>query len=230
MVAAAGWVADNCSADDTVLICTDSQSLCRALISGNPEVDHVWNEMNACSSKIKIQWIPGHSDVAGNERADEAAKEATKLVGTGAQSSFRATVPAIRALLKDALSDDPQTREIYSKFSVDRDKQQLKTRKDQVLLSQLRAGQHYGLGAWRKKIDPEKSPQCNRCEAVVDDVAHWLQCDGTAEARFRTFGTLDVGLATLTAEPAKCVAYSRRTLRDKPARNTARDVRPSAAH
>ena len=151
-------------------------------------------------------------------------------MGTGAQSSFRATVPAIRAVLKDDPSEDPQTRLIYSKFSADRDKLQLKTRKDQVLLSRLRAGQHYGLGAWRNKIDPEKSPRCNRCEAEVDDVAHWLQCEGTAEARFRIFGTLDVGLATLTAEPAKCVALSRRTLRDKPARNTARGVRPSAAH
>ena len=83
-----------------------------------------------------------------------SAKEATKLVGTGAQSSFRATVPAIRALLKDVPSDNPQTREIYSKFSVDRDKLHLKTRKDQAMLIRLRAGQHYGLGAWRNKIDP----------------------------------------------------------------------------
>ena len=139
---------------------------------------------DACRSKIKIQWIPGHSDVAGNERADEAAKKATKLVGTGAQSSFRATVPAIRALLKDVPSDSPQTREIYSKFSVDRDKLQLKTRKDQALLSRLRAGQHYGLGAWRNKIDPEKSPRYKRCGAVVDDVAHCFQCDGTAKENF----------------------------------------------
>ena len=83
-------------------------------------------------------------------------------------------MPAIRALLKDDPSDNPQTREIYSKFLVNRDKLQLKTRKDQALLSRIRAGQHYGLGAWRNKIDPEKSPRCNRCEAVVDDVAGWF--------------------------------------------------------
>ena len=82
---------------------TVSQSLCWALIRAILEVDHVWNEMSTCRTKIKIQWILGHSDMAGNGRADEAAD----LVGTAAQSTFRATVSAIRALLKDGPSADP---------------------------------------------------------------------------------------------------------------------------
>ena len=230
MVAAVRWIASECSKEDTALICTDSQSLCRALISGNPGVDHVWNELDACETRVKIQWIPGHSDVQGNELADAAAKEASKLTCRAAPTTFKSTIPAIKSAIKDAPSDHKNTREIYSKFSEDRDKTQIKTRRDQVLLARIRAGHHYGLGYYRNFIDKEKSPRCNRCDAEVDDVNHWMQCDGTAEARFRTFGELDVGLATLTAEPAKCVAYSRSTIRDKPARKTARDVRPSAAH
>jgi hypothetical protein len=147
-----------------------------------------------------------------------------------APSSFRATIPAIKAAIRDHPSANLQTREIYSKYSEERDRREIKTRRDQVLLARLRSGHHYGLGYYGNFINSEKSPRCNRCDAEVDDVSHWMQCDGTAAARFRIFGRLDVGLASLTSQPAKCVAYSLCTIHDKPAWITTRDMLPLVDH
>ena len=30
---------------------------------------------------LRLQWVPGHRDIAGNEKADSAAKKAAKMIG-----------------------------------------------------------------------------------------------------------------------------------------------------
>ena len=62
-----------------VLICTDSKSLCDALISSHPRTSSILNFINSILSSVFIQWIPGHSAIPGNDLADKAAKEATSI-------------------------------------------------------------------------------------------------------------------------------------------------------
>lgn len=61
-----------------VVILTDSQSGCMALLDNNREnylVQFFYNLVHYNQfQEIIIQWIPGHVDVTGNERADKAAK------------------------------------------------------------------------------------------------------------------------------------------------------------
>ena len=66
---ALAWILEN---DDdptrVALICTDSQSLCTALLGQNLQVFSVIIDMLAqIRSTIHLQWILGHSDVPGNE-------------------------------------------------------------------------------------------------------------------------------------------------------------------
>ena len=58
----------------TVLFCTDSKSLCEALISSHPRTFSIHNSINSILSSIFIQWIPGQSAIPGNDLADKAAK------------------------------------------------------------------------------------------------------------------------------------------------------------
>ncbi|KAH7725651.1 hypothetical protein AAVH_06833 [Aphelenchoides avenae] len=67
-----------------VRICTDSQSLIGALISGQQRRQdatskHVWQLIEqlfpAGGCHLTVQWIPGHCDLYGNEAADQAVKE-----------------------------------------------------------------------------------------------------------------------------------------------------------
>ena len=63
----------------TILICTDSKSLCETLLSSNPRMSFIYESINSISSSIEIQWIPRHSDIPGNELVNKAAKEATTM-------------------------------------------------------------------------------------------------------------------------------------------------------
>lgn len=60
------------------LICTDSMSVFKAIQSSN-ENSHIISTIKQLlhknTSRIKIMWIPGHSNISGNELADAAAKE-----------------------------------------------------------------------------------------------------------------------------------------------------------
>jgi hypothetical protein len=56
------------------IIYVDSQ----AAILGINKIQTVVDE---CQMVIEIIWVPGHEDVDGNEKADEAAKEAAKSEG-----------------------------------------------------------------------------------------------------------------------------------------------------
>ena len=38
---ASTWIRENCQKEETIMICTDSQSLCMALQSCNPETDPI---------------------------------------------------------------------------------------------------------------------------------------------------------------------------------------------
>ncbi len=75
------WIDASCSATDSVGVFTDSQSLCAALLGFNPDTDQLRSKLRSSKCAITIQWIPGHSNIPGNELAGHAAKEATTAVG-----------------------------------------------------------------------------------------------------------------------------------------------------
>ena len=79
MLTAAVWISLNCTRDSSVMICTDSQSLCMALESFNVETSPIRSALHKRVSPVTIRWIPGHSDVPGNDLADEAAKSGAEL-------------------------------------------------------------------------------------------------------------------------------------------------------
>ena len=83
MKMASTWIKEKCQKEETIQICTDSQSLCMALQSYNPETDPIREILQGHEGRIDIQWIPGHSRIPGNDWADSAAKEGAALPGIG---------------------------------------------------------------------------------------------------------------------------------------------------
>ena len=90
-----------------VVIATDNQSLCKALSGNGTEISELIKMMSQSQYRIVWQWIPGHSDIEGNEIADRIAKEATRLAGPSQLVSLN----AISAEVKNIVPDKPPTHE-----------------------------------------------------------------------------------------------------------------------
>ena len=205
--------------DSTVTIATDSQSLCRSLLSQDRGLDELWNLMDDLPCKLIYQWIPGHSDVCGNELADTEAKKAASIAGEQRPVSFN----AIRSEIKNLVPAEPpkHQRTILVYSCLQKSKEQLvKSRHDQVHIARLRSGHHLGLNETQNRYNPAREARCERCNHEKDNLVHWLSCDGTMAARMRIFGDPEVDPSVLTREPMMCLALARDTFRGagRPAR------------
>ena len=122
MQTTANWISLNCDSEISIMVCTDSQSLCQALLSYNVETAAIRGTLHDRTGKTTIQWIPGHSDVPGNELADQAAKEATELETDSRPVSYRSACTMIRSRIKYP-TNHQQLKKVYSHFSKQREQE-----------------------------------------------------------------------------------------------------------
>ena len=62
---AADWIETNCHGSKNVLIVTDSQSLCGALLRHGEDVAELRSRLLSVPADLTIQWVPGHRNIAG---------------------------------------------------------------------------------------------------------------------------------------------------------------------
>jgi hypothetical protein len=210
------WIKDHCDETEKVTICTDSLSLCQALSALNEDVDQTMQRISQCKADISIQWVPAHCGIPGNEAADQAAKDATKLDTVCRPVSFPSECARIRQAIRDPPPTDPgdiRILEIYSAFSKARDEAEVKTRKDQVHLARLRARNHPAMRNYQHKLDNSIDPTCPRCEMADESIEHWLhECDAMELKKMQTFGRTVLENNILTLEPGKSLELARASI------------------
>jgi ribonuclease HI len=206
---ALNWMKDNQFTD--TIICSDSQSLLRALKHSTPDTADLRNILDNLRGNTYIHWVPSHSKIPGNEIADIAAKEATKIDGTPTAVTFGSAKSVIKRLIKDPSPTHHVVKETYKHLQKKKEKNIIKSRKEAATLAQLRSGHCLKLAAYRHRIDNTKSDICPRCQEDTEDVKHWLKCPANLQDRLNIFGRTDVGLGALTEFPAEALAYAKAT-------------------
>ena len=102
VLTAVSWLMCSQQRGTTAVICTDSQCLCTALWKRNSSTTVKRSFMDSHHSKVVIQWIPGHSDLAGNELADpESRKAAVTTTSEAEPKSLRAALSCIKRTFND---------------------------------------------------------------------------------------------------------------------------------
>ncbi len=97
-------------------ICTDSQSLLKAILSGSADTTDLWRMLNKRAGKTTLLSIPGHHRIAGNEETDACAKQAAAIAdGAPRPVSYAAASALIRRTLTDPPPCHCRTKEVYTK-------------------------------------------------------------------------------------------------------------------
>ena len=168
-------------------------------------------KLQQLKGRVIIQWIPGHSNIPGNDLADKYAKEVAQ---NGEPSLSPLSYNTAKAIIKREIKDPPPSHPTVSKTYEHLSKKEegkVKTRKDAALLAQLRSGHCKELRAYQHRIDESKDGKCPRCQLEAETIQHWLACPATILKRQEIFGDYDVPLGMMTKQPGLVLAYAKET-------------------
>ncbi len=188
--------------ENSLTICTDSQSLLKTIERRSPVTHHLRSLLNARPGLTTLGWIPGHR-IPGNELADIEAKTATT---TTSDPPMPISYAYARSLIRRTLIDPPptnsRTAEVYDGFSWSKDYTVATKLADAVHLVCLRAGHAPLLKAYANLLDPSADPLCRLCKEEPQTIEHWLRrCPRLDATRQNIFGSPSPPLKVLTTDP-----------------------------
>ena len=171
----------------TATIYIDNQSVIASLknpkaTAGQYLIRHLLHTANSLPCKLRLCWISGHSNVKGNEKVDELAKEAAEGNGSEAERlpqilrtplpiSTSANKQAYLRKLKHLWTDDWEESERGRRFkNIDeqfpfnsyRKRTNCLTRLQSSIMIQIRSG-HIPLNGYLFKINRAESEDCPAC-------------------------------------------------------------------
>ena len=207
------WVDQLTVTSGPVLIASDSRSLLAEIrtpsAADDSQLVELRRQLEGSKQHIVIQWVPGHCGLIGNERADMEARTAStgrrKAKEEGRSVPLCTAKARIRRLIVDPPVSHVRTKLVYQGIKG----KAVLSRKEAVLLAQLRSGHCRRLAAYRHVVEEGVSPTCPNCKKEPEDMVHWLQkCPATAEKRRKAFGGTSPPLSVLYQEPVAALAYA----------------------
>ena len=190
------FVSDQGEPNDVVMF-TDSLSTLQALENLENEndfgIEHLALSIDGLLAsyavQLTLQWIPGHCDLQGNERADRLAKEGARKMQPEKPTSYK----TVRRILKSNTRNewlkrwrDGETgRVVFQELKEPNPKDNINSlsRKEQSAIFQLRTG-HSKLNYHLNRFDPIHPPHCRNCTHPYETTEHVLfECLGLKKDR-----------------------------------------------
>jgi hypothetical protein len=138
---------------------------------------------------ISVVWVPGHVDIAGNEEADKAAKQAAKSRGTlGTTTTYKTMKSARNQVIKEKAKREWKigwengrntARHLWHIITKSEAQNTYKIcrsiikRPEIALLSRLRTG-HCALNQYLHRFHHQESPECSCGSGAIETVDHYL--------------------------------------------------------
>ena len=169
-----------------VVIFTDSLSTLDKLESGTDvtkDLSHlIWSLHNLISRhhvRVVLQWIPAHTGIPGNERADALAKKGASLPQPDTPTDYMTCRQMLRSNFKEewmnAWASGTTGRRMYDHMNkpMKNDPVNKLRRGDQSVIFQLRT-QHIPLNHHLNRIGVKPSAACPLCDYPSETVEHLL--------------------------------------------------------
>ena len=140
-------------------------------------------------------WVPSHTGIKGNEKADSAVKSALDLSRTKVGVPYNDCKHCINQYIFSTWQDDCNGAVMNKIHSVkpvlgDWQSSYRRCRKDEVVLCRARIGHTHLTHSYILRKDPP--PQCEHCQCILT-VRHILvECNQFAQERREIFGRRDV--------------------------------------
>jgi hypothetical protein len=156
------WLALECLDDEAVaadvLICSDSRWALNALKESGHSAHSVLAPLRAHLRGLKghvcFQWVLAHCGLLGNEKADEEARKAADLAPADGAQRGRISFEVVKGLIWSQVKNGPPIHTHTLRVYGDGPFKPLQgaSRRDEVLLAQLRDGCFVLLGETRKRV------------------------------------------------------------------------------
>ena len=194
-----------------IVIYSDSESTIKALSSCKLSAKTVLEgrenlETLSESNTVSLVWVPGHSNILGNEKADELARKGSTTDFIGPEPALGVHSGAMVRLLKreaeeehqrtwNGLKNCRQAKEFLAGCSLQTTKYLLSlNRKCLRMMIGVLTG-HNGLRYHLNKMGLIDDPNCRRCGDVPETAKHFLcHCPALAQLRTKCLGDFYITL------------------------------------